>query len=120
MTTTEPGAHRIHVSYDTTKTGRTLVSAHCLCGKWKGGPCRSLPRLWRLIGNAHPQAIQAPCPTPAKHRYGSRYDAEIAMLNHWQQAGGRRRVPCRVYECSCGSWHTTSRPARDQSGDPNV
>ena len=102
--------HPIHIGQTTSKVGRTLFTAACLCG-WTTAPARSLPALWRNIRAQHPQAIPPTCPTPTKHAYGSRYDAEIAMLAFWKTARGTR-VPRRTYECACGNWHTTSQATR--------
>jgi hypothetical protein len=48
------------------------------------------------------------CPTPTKLCFDNEEQAHkvLRYMNH----DGRNRVPCRVYLCECGYFHTSSRP----------
>lgn len=53
-------------------------------------------------------AVQYGCPTPQKRPFESRYVAERAMAHTWRVKNGSR-LAARVYRCTCGAWHLTSR-----------
>lgn len=54
-----------------------------------------------------------PCPTPYKKSHPSKQHAENAMHKFWRKPKKGTKMPCRVYRCQCGAWHTTSRPIRE-------
>lgn len=52
------------------------------------------------------------CPTPWKKSHPIREQAEQAMMKFWRKPKRGAVMPCRVYQCPCGAWHTTSKPLR--------
>jgi len=89
--------------------GRWLPT--CSCG-WTGCTTRSAKTALRVGHEDHAQRQPPPCPTPGKKRFKTREKAEAEMRLFWRTSGKGKAMPTRVYECSCGGWHTTSKPAR--------
>lgn len=57
-----------------------------------------------------------PCPTPRKQKFKTEAAADAAMGLFWRTAGRGKAMPCRVYRCVCGGWHTTSKPKLSARG----
>lgn len=47
------------------------------------------------------------CPTPGKHRHGSKRDALLAQESHEREFG--IDLSLRPYRCVCGAWHLGHR-----------
>lgn len=54
------------------------------------------------------------CPTPQKRRFKKRETAERHVEDSWDTSWTGYAILCRVYECRCGYWHTTSKSLREQ------
>lgn len=48
------------------------------------------------------------CPTPNKAAYPTEEAADKALRRSWRRTC-RGKMPTRVYQCECGSFHLTSR-----------
>lgn len=99
----------VHViSLHTAKTSKGRRKfGQCACG-WISPCVKSAHAAQDIVVKHHPQAF---CPTPAKRRYATRRDAELALLDFWRGAPAWKKEIRRAYECDCGRWHTTSKPA---------
>ncbi|WP_043654443.1 hypothetical protein [Nocardia thailandica] len=89
-------------------------AATCTCGHTEVRPDRATATAM-LYRHTIDAARDRSCPTPHKKGHGTQAEAEAALARFWraQKPGAR---PTRVYLCRCRKWHTTKRPAPDQSG----
>lgn len=83
----------------------------CSCG-WIGCVTKTAKTALKVGREQHAAFQPRPCPTPWKKRFKRQSSAEQEMRLFWRTAGKGKPMPTRVYECPCGGWHTTSKPAR--------
>jgi hypothetical protein len=97
----------------------------CTCG-WAAGTCQKADTALK-VGDQHLRSLKDPappappkptpapvdttCPTPHKKRFRRQATAEDSIRSFWARAHPGKRMPHRVYQCRCGAWHTSSKPA---------
>ncbi len=104
--------HQLTVRETRTPGGKKRWLITCSCG-WKfGGTCRTREIAEKQSIIQHLDHLKPPCPYPGKRKYRTQEAAESDMHHFWATGGRGKVMPCRVYLCSCGRWHMTSKPLR--------
>lgn len=94
-----------------TSGGKRRWMATCSCGWVYKTPCRTRETAYDQAVSQHVSHVKPACPTPGKKRFTSRGVALAEVGRAWRTGRGKK-LPTRVYECACRSWHMTSKPAR--------
>ncbi|WP_280335607.1 hypothetical protein [Nocardia wallacei] len=82
-------------------------AAPCVCGRRFRD--RDEAASEKRLGDHVAQSNRPRCPTPHRRAFGSRFDAERALVRMWQRRDGQSVTGAE--ECACGAWHHI-RPRR--------
>lgn len=69
-----------------------------------------------IIAEWIPGGIPGECPNPHKMSFDTfrAAEQELNQLKRKRFRGGSKKRPCRVYRCTCGQYHLTSKPNMSQ------
>lgn len=95
-----------------TAAGKRRWLVTCSCGWYTGQLAKTADAAIKIGHDQHLDRQRPPCPTPHKRGFRTSDTATRELATFWRTSGKGKTMPCRVYECQCGRWHTTSKPLR--------
>lgn len=97
--------------------GKSRWMGTCSCGWVMLAVTRKQHKAITAVRRQHLDLLKPPkprCPTPTKLRFKTQKKAERYVELSWRTSWDGYAILCRVYECRCGFWHTTSKPLREK------